>query len=304
MSMADPTPNRPAAPPPVAGSPNFRPIVRGRDAAPFVDIYHWLLTASWATLFALGFASYLLINVVFGVLFYLQPNSLGGVETLTPIDAFAFSVQTFATIGYGALAPKTLYAHGLVLIESFIGMVSMALGTGLVFTKFSRPSARVRFSKVIVIQDRDGEPYLVLRVANERGNQVSEARASVNVLIEEVTREGQTLRRVRDLKLERDTQPMFALTWTILHKLDDSSPLSGVTAGSVSERMVAILVNVSGTDETFMQTVHARASYTADMLRFGSGFVDMIERDGDQMVMHVDRIDRIKPAPLRGVTEA
>lgn len=293
----------PRPPPPVIGSANFRPVIRGHSAAPYVDVYHWLLRASWPVLFALGFASYLLVNVVFGALYLAQPGCLNGVETLTPIDAFAFSVQTFATIGYGALAPKTLYAHTLVVVESFIGMVSLALATGLVFTKFSRPSARIRFSKNIVVQDREGEPYLVLRVANERGNQVSEARATMNLLVEEVTREGQSMRRVRDLTLERDNQPLFALSWIILHKLDEKSPLFGLTAENAATRLIGIVVNISGNDEDFAQMVRARATYTPDLLVFGAGFVDMMERSADgQLTMHLDRIDATKPAALRGVT--
>lgn len=294
--------NEQPPPPPrqaMAGDANFRPIVRGQDSTGLVDVYHWMLRIRWRTLFALGFAAYVAINVVFGALYMLQPESLSGIDHLTPLDAFAFSVQTFATIGYGALAPKTLYAHALVMVESFTGMVSVALGTGLVFAKFSRPSARVRFAKVAVIHDRDGAPFLLLRLANERGNQIAEARASVNVLVEERTLEGHHLRRVRDLRLERDTQPMFALTWTIMHRLDPSSPLWGVTAETASSRLVGIVVNVSGTDETFAQTVHARTIYQPDALRFGEGFEDMVERGpGGQMIMHLDRIDLTKPAKL------
>lgn len=292
----------PRPPPPPIGAANFRPVIRGQTASPYVDIYHWLLRASWPVLFALGFASYLLVNVVFGALYLAQPGCLNGVEVLTPLDAFAFSVQTFATIGYGALAPKTPYAHTLVVVESFIGMVSLALATGLVFTKFSRPSARVRFSENIVVHDRDGVPYLVLRVANERGNQVTEARATMNVLVEEVTREGQSMRRVLDLRLERDNQPMFALSWIILHKLDEQSPLFGLTAANATSRMAAVIVNISGNDEDFAQVVRARKTYTVDKVQFGAAFVDMMVRGEDgQLTMYLDRMDDTKPAPLRGV---
>lgn len=300
--MTDKQPTPPARPP-LLGSPAFRPVVRGAATAGWLDVYHWLLRIRWRTLFALGFTAYVAINVVFGGLYLLQPDALSGIDHLTPLDAFAFSVQTFATIGYGALAPRTLYAHGLVVVESFIGIVSVALATGLVFAKFSRPSARVRFSQVCVVHDRDGEPYLMFRLANERGNQISEARASVNVMIDEFTREGQSMRRVRDLRLERDMQPMFALTWSIMHKLDEHSPLHGLSAGNASQRLVGIVVNISGTDETFAQTVHARCVYAPEALRFGESFVDMIERQPDgPMIMHLDRIDDTRPAALRGAS--
>lgn len=289
--------------PVLTGMANFRPVIRGQDQTGFVDVYHWMLRIRWRTLFALGFAAYVAINLIFGALFLAQPESLTGIERLTPLDAFAFSVQTFATIGYGALAPKTLYAHTLVMIESFTGMVAVALGTGLVFAKFSRPSARVRFSQVAVVHDRDGSPYLLIRLANERGNQIAEARATVNALIDEVTAEGQHLRRVRDMRLERDTQPMFSLTWTIMHKLDRDSPLWGITAETANSRLIGIVVNVSGTDETFAQTVHARTLYSPEALRFGQSFVDMIERGPDgQMIMHLDRIDQTTPAKYEPTT--
>lgn len=296
MAKGDP---QPPTRPVLTGSPDFRPVIRGQEANGFVDVYHWMLRIRWRTLFALGFAAYVAINVLFGALFLLQPESLSGIDHLTPLDAFAFSVQTFATIGYGALAPKTLYAHCLVMVESFTGMVSVALGTGLVFAKFSRPSARVRFAQTVVVHDRDGAPHLLIRLANERGNQIAEARATVNALIDEVTGEGHQLRRVRDLRLERDTQPMFALTWTIMHRLGPDSPLYGITVENAKARLVGIVVNVSGTDETFAQTVHARTVYPPAALRFGESFEDMIERSPvGQMIMHLDRIDHTRPAKL------
>ena len=187
-------------------------VLHGLQRGLLHDAYHSWLAASWTRALALVVIAYLAINLLFALLYL----ALGGVENARPgsfADAFFFSVQTIATIGYGKLAPVSLAAHLLVTIESFCGITGLALMTGLMFAKFARPSARVLWSEVAVVAVMDGVPSLMFRVANARGNQVVEAQLRLGMLRSEVTPEGERIRRQHDLKLVRPNSAVFALSW-------------------------------------------------------------------------------------------
>jgi len=247
----------------------------GLRRAFFGDLYASWLTSSWQNVFALVVALYLLINTAFALLYL----TLGGVENARPgsfSDAFFFSVQTIATIGYGKMSPVTLPAHLLVTTESFCGLVGVALITGLMFAKFARPTARVIWSEVCVVAPQDGVPSLMLRVANARGNQVVEAQLRIGMMRSERTAEGETVRRMHDLRLVRANSAVFALSWLAVHPIDEKSMLFGQTAESLKESGVELYVSLTGLDETFNQTIHARRAYTADEILWGRRFVDIV----------------------------
>lgn len=250
------------------------------------DMYFHLMSASWGRVLAALIVVFVLINVVFASLYLLQPGSVSNMENASFIDVLSFSVQTLTTIGYGGMLPVTPYGHVLVIIEAFVGVFGAALATGILFARASRPRSSVLFSQVAVITTRNGMPTLELRVGNARGNEIIEAAMRLVILREEVTPEGHRMRRLVDLPLVRDSSPLFSLTWTVMHNIDDKSPLYGITVENAEEKLLGVLALLTGFDATYSQTVHARNFYTVADLRFNERFQDVVGRlpDGRMLV--------------------
>lgn len=254
--------------------------VVGTRAPGWSDLYHYLVRKSWAhTVGALG-SAFLATNALFGFVYMTIGGISNAREGYFP-DYFFFSVQTIGTIGYGAMFPQTLLAHAVVTLETMIGMLGMAMATGLVFAKFSRPKARVIFSNVAVISHRDGIPTLMFRVANERQNHIVEAQLRVVVLRSEKTKEGETVRRMHDIPLMRSASPAFILTWTVMHQIVPGTPLYGGTVESLKAENAEILITFMGVDESINQTIHARHSYLWSDLLWGHRLADIITPTGD-----------------------
>jgi inward rectifier potassium channel len=233
---------------------------------------------------------------VFAVLYMLDPNGLENARPTSFLDHFFFSVQTMVTIGYGKMVPHTIYANALVTAEALVGMLSMAMAAGLMFAKFSRPTARVVFSRALIVTPRDGVPALVLRMANERANQIVEATLRLVMLRDEVTVEGERIRRIVDLPLHRPQTAVFALSWTAYHPITPQSPLYGMTEEKLRTSGIEVLASFIGTDETFSQTVHARHTWFADEVVFGGRFADMFERLPDgKVILDYQHFHRIEP---------
>jgi inward rectifier potassium channel len=294
-----------AAPKLPPGSPRARIVSRDANrstpaaqlaTAPWTDLYHTLMILTWPRLIAGFLATYLLLNLLFALGFTLLPGSIANAEPGSFADAFSFSVQTFATIGYGAMAPASRAGHVLMVLEAFVGMLTTALVTGAVFAKFSRPTARVRFAKVAVVQPRNGQPHFMFRMANERGNQIVEARVQLAMALWERTSEGELMRRFFDLKPVRAQNMMFALSWTAMHAIEPDSPLYGQTQASLRDAEAELVVSLVGTDETMAQTVHARWSYLADEILFDHRYVDMIRfLPNGLRAVELERIDEVEP---------
>ncbi len=247
----------------------------GARVHPLSDFYHWVMRASWPTTVAMILATYLAINLVFALAF----GAVGGVTNVRPghpEDYFFFSVETFATIGYGTMAPESTIANVLMMLEAFCGILASALTTGLVFSKFSRPTARVLFSNVAVISERDGKRTLVFRMANARGNQIVQASVKIVAAYQHRTKEGESLRRLVNLDLVRSDSALFALTWTAMHEIDEKSPLFGRDAAWMAEKQLGLIVTLMGHDETLGQTVHARHSWDWEQIVEHGRFVDVI----------------------------
>ena len=243
------------------------------------DLYHLLLTSSWPRLLTLLAAAYVAMNALFAVGYVLEPDALENARPGSFADAFFFSVQTMATIGYGRMVPRTLLANVLVTLETLTGLLGLAMVTGLVFAKFSRPTARVLFSRVAVIGRRDGLRAFMFRMANERGNNIAEAQVHVALARQEVTVEGESVRRFYDLELVRRLNPIFPNTWTVVHPITESSPLHGATPASVETDEARIVVSVIGLDESYSQTVHARHSYAPADIVWNARFADVVVRE-------------------------
>jgi inward rectifier potassium channel len=272
-----PTPLRGIGRPPLSGarSPAEDLGVRGGY---FSDLYHFLLVSPWWRLLVMLAVLYIGSNCLFAIAYLLVGDSVQGGRPGSFADAFFFSVQTMATIGYGKLLPRTLWANILVTIESLVGLLGLAVLTGLIFAKFSRPTARVLFSRVALIAPWDGVPSLVFRMANQRGNQIVEARIHVVLARNEITAEGEVFRRLHDLNLIRDQTALFAFSWTAVHPIGDTSPLHGATQASLAESEAEIIVSLTGLDENFSEIVHARYSYHAGDIVRGARFVDVLSR--------------------------
>ena len=242
----------------------------------FTDLYHRALTISWSRFFMLAAAIYLLANFLFAALYLLQPGSISNAHPGSFSDAFFFSVQTMSTIGYGVLSPATFYANLLMTAETAIGLLFVALMTGLAFGRFSRPTARVLFSRVAVVGTYNGKPTLFVRIANERRNQMLAAQVSLTLVRDEMTEEGFLLRRFYDLKLLRNNSPIFAMTFTVMHVIDIESPLHGGSAERLAAFNAELVVTTSGIDETLVQPVHARTSYLPHEILWGHRFADIL----------------------------
>jgi inward rectifier potassium channel len=269
------------------------------------DLYFWLMEGSWARLVALIVGAYLSMNAVFAGLYLMVDGTITNAAPGSFVDAFAFSVQTMSTIGYGAMAPATPYAHLLVTIEAATGMLGVALATGLMFARASRPEAKMLFSEPFVITQWHGQPTLMFRVGNARGNEVMDASVSVSVLHDEISAEGHHLRRLHDLELVRSRTPIFQLSWTVMHVIDARSPLREVDWSDPERLSLTLVVILSGHDATYAQTVHARHVYQPEDARVGHGFVDVVRRlpDGRLLIDYTHMHDTV-PAAGMGTGEA
>jgi inward rectifier potassium channel len=242
------------------------------------DLYHLLLTISWPGFFLFTLVLYLAGNALFGLGYLLGGDCITNARPGSFADDFFFSVETMATLGYGVFAPKTFYAHFLVTVESWAGILGVAMITGLTFAKFARPTARVLFSNVAVITIRDGKQTFMFRAANQRRNQILEAQMRATLVRVKKTSEGEFMRRFYDLKLVRERTSIFALTWTLMHVIDEQSPLYAMDAETLNEAEAEVVLVLSGTDETVAQVIHARHSYIASEIHWNMCFVDILTR--------------------------
>lgn len=254
----------------------------GLPRRPLGDLYHQLLTWSWTRLFATMAALYVAVNALFALAYLaLGPGAIENARPGSFGDAFFFAFDTMATIGYGDKVPRGVAANLLSLVQVMLGMAGLAVTTGLVFAKFSRPTARVLFSKVAVIHPFDGVPSLLFRMANARANQIGEAELRLVAIRSEKTVEGEAIRKVHDLALRRSRSSVFSLTWLVVHPITPESPLHGLDAGALAQSGLAIMASVSGIDEHLGQTIHARHAYGPADVVFGARFADILQLQPD-----------------------
>lgn len=260
------------------------------------DLYHLFLTISWPRFLVLIVLLYIAVNALFALAYMAGGNCLENARPGSFLDAFFFSVDTIATVGYGSVYPRTLYANTIVTMEVLIGLLGFAIVTGLMFAKFSRPTAKVLFSRVAVVAPFNGMTTLMFRAANERRNQILEAQMQMNLVRNEVTAEGQPIRRFYDLKLVRNRTPIFSLTWTVMHIIDETSPLYEATKDSLAKEEAEIVVTLIGLDETVSQIIHTRHSFTIEEILWNMRFVDILSRTSDgRVLINYDRFHDVIP---------
>jgi inward rectifier potassium channel len=267
-----------------------------------LNLYHTLLSMSWRTFLLLVLLLYFLSNVLFGSLYAsFGPEALvdtsAGPTTNMFVRGFFFSVQTFATIGYGTIHPVGIVPNLLVTVESYYSLIANALITGVVFARFARPTAKVRFSKVAVIAPYRGIEGLMFRLVNGRSNQLIEVEIKV-MFARFVNEDGKTVRRFDFLELERNKVTFFPLSWTVVHPIDDDSPLKGLTDNDLVRSDAELLILLTATDETFAQPVHTRSSYKPHEIRCGHKFVSIYNEieEGEAISIDVRKLSEIEPA--------
>ena len=248
------------------------------------DLYHTLLIFDWRKFFLSYLIFFLLFNLIFAFCYWVFPSTLAGTDN-SFFDAFSFSVRTFSTVGYGVFSPHSNWAHNIiVIVESVLSVFVTALLTGLIFAKFSRPKARIIFSNNVLINNFEGKRTLMLRMGNLRSNQIVEAHARMVVLKSLTTVEGESIRRQIDLNLTRSTSLFFALTWSVIHIIDENSPLYNMTAKDLIDQFVEIGVSVIGYDSTFSQSIHANCIYSPQDVVFDKYFNDIFDIKDNKII--------------------
>jgi inward rectifier potassium channel len=261
-------------------------LTHGLPAAYLQDVYHYAMTLSWWWFMGICAAAFLLLNTVFAGLYLVFDDSIANQFPSGFLGAFFFSVETLATVGYGDMHPATLYAHWVATGEIFLGMASVALITGVMFARFSRPKARILFAEHPVVTTMDGRQTLMIRLANARQNMIVDASAKLRLIRTEQTAEGTQFRRIYDLRLRRDEQPLFILGWSLMHDIEADGPLQDLQQADAQSDAILVL-SIGGVDETTGQTMLSRFTYAHGKIRWGHRFVDLLHTDA-QGNSHMD----------------
>lgn len=268
--------------------------VIGDERALLRDAYHIFLRMRWSAAIGLIAAGFVAVNLVFGAMYYAS----GGVENAdgTYFDALSFSIQTLATIGYGAMYPKSVAAELIMWVESTVSLVLTALATGLIFSKFARPTTRVAFSRYAVITTHEGQRTLVFRAGNRRGNVIVEATIHVVAVFTTVTAEGKLFYKAVDLAMVRDRQVGMTRGWTLMHTIDDRSPLHGADTQKLKDMELELYIALTGIDDVSMQTVHAMHKYADDQIRVDHHFEDtLLLLDNGEYAVDMTKFDAVVP---------
>jgi inward rectifier potassium channel len=265
-----------------------------------INLYHWLLTMNWRKFMAIIAVIFIGLNVFFAIAYMLCGSSALADTSNEPTQnvffrAFFFSVQTFATIGYGTLHPNGLTANFLVTVESFIGILSQALVTGMLFARFSRPTARVKLSEIAVIAPYKEITGFMFRLVNERVNQLIELDMKI-AFARFVDENGKKTRKFDALELERDKVSFFPLAWTVVHPIDENSPMFGLTEQDLINGDAEFLILLTANDETFAQTVHTRSSYKHNEIVWNAKFVSIYNKveAGEPISIDVRKLSQIE----------
>jgi inward rectifier potassium channel len=260
------------------------------------DPYHLAVSLTWPRFLLVLLGLYLSVNVLFATLYTIVPGAITNAHPGSFVDSFFFSVETLATVGYGEMYPGGLYGHLVSTTEIICGVAITAILTGLTFVRFSRPRPKFVFPDCLVVAMQNGTPTLMLRIGNGRANTLSDAHAKLNVLLSETTTEGTSIRRARELRLQRVHLPIFPLTWTIMHTIDETSPLHGLDADGLIASGARIFFTIEARDPSLSAMVQDLRSYNPHAVRFGMRYADVIFNDEEGTpVADMDRIGAMEP---------
>ncbi|SEF13478.1 inward rectifier potassium channel [Burkholderia sp. WP9] len=271
-------------------------VTSGLEQPFWQDLYHHLLTIRWPAFISLVASAFLAINALFAAAYLFGQHSIVDESPKGFLGAFFFSVETLATVGYGAMHPNTVYGHVIVTIEVFVGMTGTALITGLVFARFSRPHAKLLFARTAVVRPIDGVQTLMIRVANARLNVISEASAQLRLMRIESGPEGEQVREFHDLALMRSHHPVFVLGWNLMHRIDASSPLFNQSAESMASSDSLLILSIDGVDENTEQFMRSRHVYSAGDIRWQHRYPQLIQVDeGGVHRIDYDKFHDVEP---------
>jgi inward rectifier potassium channel len=271
--------------------------VRGADRTLLRDAYHTFLRLRWSVSIALIAAGYMLVNFVFAVVYFVV-GGVDGLRTGSFFDAFVFSVQTLGTIGYGVMHPQSHTANIVMIVQSIVGIIVTALITGLIFSKFSRATGRIRFSTGAVICNHDGVPTLMFRIGNQRSNLIVDTMIHVALAKTMTTAEGKLFYKLHDLKLVRERIGGLRRGWTVMHVIDATSPLHGMDADAITAAECELEVSIVGLDDVTMQTVHAIHQFNDKQILYARQFTDtlVVLPNGD-MFFDLTKFNDTEPDP-------
>ena len=263
-----------------------------RTGLPFFrtsDNYHRLITMNWGKFWLLVLGCYILTNVLFALIYVtIGIENLNGADGHTPfehfMDAFFFSAQTISTVGYGHISPRGMLTNSVAAIESMIGLLAFALATGLLYGRFSRPYARIIYSDDMIVAPYRGGRGLMFRIANYRRNTLVDLAVEV-IFSYNNEADGKQVRQFFPLELERSRVSLLTLTWTIVHPLDDKSPLRDITPEDLKNTKASFAILMSAYDDTFAQTVRSRTSYEYHEVKWGRKFIPAFQNDKDGRVI-------------------
>ncbi len=271
----------------------------------FRDIYHQAIGISWGRFFLALFTVDIAINIVFALLYLVQPDAIQNAHPGSFSDAFFFSLETLATVGYGEMAPRSLYGHIVSAAEIIFGLTFTAIMTGLIFVRFSKPKAKIVYAEKVVVAMHNRKPHLMVRIGNARMGLLTDVRARLGALLIETTYEGEVFRRVHDLKLVRSRLPIFALTWTLMHPIDEESPLFNYDAERLAQDDIRLFLTVEARDDVLAASVYDMKDYAASDFAFGQRYAEAVSIDEQRRtVADLSRISLLepdRPSPKAGV---
>jgi inward rectifier potassium channel len=268
----------------------------GRTKTPFrydfLDPYYWLMEIRWPTFMAATVLCFILINLVFAIIYAAMPGSVANAEPGSLSDAFYFSVDTLATVGYGNMYPASRMGHGVAAVEIFVGLFFLATVTGLVFARFSRPRHGLLFSRNAVVGRYEGKPALMVRVAWTRSFPLLDAVAQLSWLEHMRYDDGKSFRRLRELELDRSHNPVVGLGWILIHVLEEDSDILAALEGA---EPVLLLASVSGTDMLLASPSQAVQRYGRDNIRIDHEFVEMVSEEKDGICLDLSLLHEVQP---------
>lgn len=243
--------------------------------------YAFAVALSWRDFALLFVAAEIVINTIFALLFLVDPNAIANHNPPGFLGAFFFSLETLATVGYGQMYPGTIYGHVVSSVEILTGVIFAAIMTGLLFVRFSRPKAKIMYATNPVVTSYNGQPTLMLRIGNARTSVLTNATATIHTFALRVSTEGISARTTLEMRLTRDKMPIFAIMWTLMHVIDEESPLFGVGPDTIESRDLRLFVTVTARDQYLGQEVSDIQDYAGTALRFGMRYADVIKPGED-----------------------
>ena len=270
-------------------------VTTGLETSIWRDLSHQAMTVSWPVFIAASASVFLGLNTLFALAFFLGKSPIANAADGDFLQLLYFSIETLATVGYGDMHPQTHYAHVVASVEVFTSIFCIALMTGMIFARFSRPQARILFARIATVSMHDGQRVFMLRLANERHNLIHDARAKVWLVRRTTTAEGRNFRAFVEMPLLRAENPTFMLSWSIMHVIDAQSPLAGLTPADLERSEAGFVVSVQGLDDNSAQSVHARQVYTHADLRWNYHYVDILQPSEGRIRLDYRKFHDIEP---------